>query len=137
MQLETNRQLRRNPHKKFRPLQGREHMQKLEQLRGTAWRRGLLRADLRPQPVQSPQRSRLWDHEVRAGDPDNVYLVTGHAAACGGVNSRGNPIKKTFQNGSPTPCKELAGAVSRKSSLKRSCCIAGHSSAAMRSAGAL
>ena len=64
--------------------------------------------------LENPQASRIWElPEIqRLSMRDDVFLVQGHAGAYGGVNSKGDLIKKTFQW--LTNSKEIADAVSRK-----------------------
>ena len=105
---------------------GKDRMDELEALRDDdrpLVRQGVLACERQIQKgnlflLENPQASRIWElPEVqRLSMRDDVFLVCGHAGAYGGVNSKGDPIKKTYQW---LTNSKKADAVSRKLDLEQ------------------
>ena len=144
MKLSSNKELWRAAQRKFNPLvvivetdcqhwnlfnenlnyRGKDRLEELNRLR--QGRRPLVKLGAEACETQinngniflmeNPARSRFWDlPEIqRLALRDDVYVVQGYSGAYGATNSKGDPIKKTFQW--LTNSKELADAVSRKMS---------------------
>lgn len=69
--------------------------------------------------IENPERSRIWSEEsvLEMLEYTNGQIVKCHSGAYGGKNSKGEPIKKTFQFASNNPM--LLGFLTKKLSAEQ------------------